>query len=76
MEVHGAWFRTEAQVSIFEHAGIKRPEPDPTVMPEVRFPPGIAILVLSLLSWALFISIGLALRSIFISIELAVRLIL
>ena len=67
MEVHAAWFRTEAQMRIFEHAGINRSEPAPTVMPEERLPPGIAILAigaLSLLSWALFISIGLAVRSI------------
>jgi hypothetical protein len=54
-------------MSSFEHARIKRSEPAPTVMPEERLPPGIAILVmgaLSLLLWAFIISIGLAVRSI------------
>jgi hypothetical protein len=52
---------------IFEHARIKRPEPGPTATPEERLPPGVAILAigaLSLLSWALLISIGLAVRSV------------
>ena len=54
-------------MSIVEHARAKRRKLGLTVKPEARLPPGAAILVmgaLSLLSWALLISIGMAVRSV------------
>jgi hypothetical protein len=54
-------------MSIFEHAGPKRRKLGPTVNPEARLPPAAAILAfgaLSVLSWAVVISLGMALWSV------------
>jgi hypothetical protein len=54
-------------MSILYSAKPRRPEAEPTVAPETRVAPGVAILVmvgLSLLAWAFLISVGMALRSV------------
>ena len=54
-------------MSTFDHTRGRRHEPGVTAMPEARLAPGVAILAigsLALLSWALLISIGMALRAV------------
>ncbi len=61
--------RTEAQMSIFDHAHARRPEPEwRRINRGVPLAPGTAVLtigVLSLLCWGLLISIAMVLWSAF-----------